>query len=202
MVAKVKASSKRGTTPHERLYSVEEYHRMADAGVFAPDERVELLEGRVIVMAAQNTPHAIAVSRTDHILRRVFPQRSFGVWVSAPLQFPAIDSEPEPDLSILRGPLEDHLDRQNPRRKPSTALLVIEVSDTTLVEDRGRKKQIYAKAGIEDYWIVNLVDSVLEVHRSPEGSSYSSVRVLRPGESIAPLAAPRNRKIRVADLLP
>ena len=201
MVAKVKASSRR-ETPHERLYSVAEYHRMYDAGVFGPDERVELLEGRVIVMPAMHNPHATAVILTDEALRRVFTPRSFIIRQSLPVQFSTLKSEPQPDFSVLPGKARDYLDREQPWKNPSTALIVVEVSDSTLAEDRGRKKRIYSKGGIEDYWIVNLVDMVLEVHRLPERGEYSSIRVLRPGESIAPLAAPRKQKIRVADLLP
>ncbi len=175
---------------------------MYDAGVFGPDERVELLEGRVIVMPAMHNPHATAVILTDEALRRVFTPRSFIIRQSLPVQFSTLKSEPQPDFSVLPGKARDYLDREQPWKNPSTALIVVEVSDSTLAEDRGRKKRIYSKGGIEDYWIVNLVDMVLEVHRLPERGEYSSIRVLRPGESIAPLAAPRKQKIRVADLLP
>jgi len=109
-------------------------------------------------------------------------------------------SEPEPDIAVVRGRIEDYLDAH-----PSSPVLVVEVADSSLVRDRDRKGSLYARAGVADYWIVNLLGNVLEVYRDPERTAagrwrYATVRVLKRGAVVSPLAALRAR-LRVADLL-
>lgn len=176
-----------------------EYDRMAEAGIFSPDERVQLIEGDIVAMTLQNSPHAVTIGKTQRVLERCFGPN---VWVR--VQMPLIvdpDSEPEPDLAVVPGAPADYRDEH-----PRTALLVVEVSDTTLPLDRDRKRIIYARAGIAEYWIVNLADHRLVVYRDPvtpagQSASYRSSQTLKPSETLSPLAAP-TATVAVADLLP
>jgi len=181
--------------------TVDRYDRLAELGWFG-DQRVELIEGRIVRMAAQLEPQVASVS-----LGAKAAARAFGAGYYVRFQAPLVQgkfSKPEPDLAVVRGSERDYLNSGT----PTTALLVIEISDTTLRQDRGRKASIYARWGIADYWILNLVDRQLEVHRDPVrdrkykmGFGYASIQVVKPGDSIAPLAAPQ-ALIAVADLLP
>jgi Uma2 family endonuclease len=172
------------------------YHRAADAGIFE-DRRVELLEGEVVEMAAQGQPHVIAVSYVSDALRLAFPT---GHWVrtQAPIRL-SDASEPEPDISVVTGLAADYA--VDP---PTHAVLVVEVSDSTLDIDRRRKARMYAAAGLPEYWILNLVDRQLEVLRSPvatPAARYTQSLILSPADSVTPLAAP-SAKIAIATLLP
>ena len=187
--------------PRVRHWTREDYQKMAEAGVFAPGERVELIEGEIVEMTPQNRPHAVAVAVADEVLRPVFGA-SFHVRPQLPLAL-GPDSELEPDVAVVRGVAREYLGDH-----PTTAVLVLEISDTTLDFDRGRKGPLYSRARIPEYWILNLVDRVLEVYRDPGEVPgrpfqyhYGSVRRFGPHESVSPLAAP-GRQIRVADLLP
>jgi Uma2 family endonuclease len=172
---------------------------MAEAGIFSPDERVELLNGEILTMTPQNSPHAATVGLVERVLQRVFGSDH---WVR--VQLPLIvdpDSEPEPDLAVVSGTPRDYV-----AEHPRTALLVIEVADTSLDKDRDRKAAIYARAGIPEYWIVNLAERCLEVYRNPvappsQPGTYRSSQKLGPSESIAPLTA-ATATVAVADLLP
>jgi Uma2 family endonuclease len=189
------------TTVYTRRWSRAEYEQMIAKGLFRPDDRLELLDGVLIVREPQHDRHALTIRRVDAALR---PHFGTG-WLLA-MQLPlALDemSEPEPDFSIVRGSL-DELRQGHPRH----AALIVEVAESSLGIDRGRKATLYARAGIPDYWIVNLVDRTLEIHREPvaapetaAGWHYAEVRSLGPGETVSPVAAPGAR-IPVADLLP
>jgi len=184
-----------------RHWNREEYLKMGDAGVFAPGERVELIEGEIITMTPQKSPHSAAVRLVQEALRGLFGA-GFDVRPQLPLAL-GPDSEPEPDCAVVRGSVRDYVESQ-----PTTAVLAVEVADSTLDFDRGPKGTLYAKGGIPEYWIVNLIDRVLEVYRDPgplaPGSSefaYRSVQRLGPSDSVAPLGG-RGGAVRVADLLP
>jgi Uma2 family endonuclease len=187
-----------------RRFSVDEYEQMHDAGIVSADERLELILGEIVEMAAQGNPHVVAVELGKRALEAAFGE---GFWVraQAPLRLPGVLSKPEPDLAVVQGSPRDFLDHRNPHHQPSSALLVVEVSDATLALDRGPKSLVYAGAGIADYWIVNLVEGLVEVRRSPRkgtrGATYRSVRKLDRTAAIAPLALP-GASVRVADLLP
>lgn len=176
-----------------------EYNRMAEAGIFSPHDRVQLIDGDIVTMTPQNSPHAVAIGKTQRLIERLFEPN---VWVR--VQMPLIidpDSEPEPDLAVVSGAPDDYRDEH-----PHSALLVIEVSDTTLQLDRDRKRVIYARGGILEYWIVNLADRTLEVYRDPiapagQPASYRSSQTLGPSDHITPLAA-AGTAVTVADLLP
>ena len=183
-----------------RRWTRREYDRLIELGVLHEDEPIELLAGRLVVREPQRTPHATATQLAAEALRA-----AFGAGWMVRLQLPlALDdeSEPEPDVAVVRGAPRDYL-----REHPSVPALVLEVAHASLRADRMLKARLYARAGIGDYWIVNLVDRVLEMHRSPTGPRsrtrpvYADIRRIDPSASITPLAAPAAR-IVVADLLP
>ena len=183
-----------------RRWTRREYDRLIELGVLHEDEPIELLAGRLVVKEPQRTPHAMAIQLAAEALRSAF-DRGWSIRVQLPL---ALDdeSEPEPDVAVVRGTPRDY-----PHEHPSVPVLVVEVAHASLRADRTLKARLYARAAVADYWIVNLVDRVLEVHRSPTGrragrrATYADVRRLTPPDSIAPLADPAAR-IVVADLLP
>jgi Uma2 family endonuclease len=184
--------------PDKRRWTRQEYAQMADLGWFA-GQRVELIDGDILIQSPQKFGHCATVDRVAEVLRAAFGP---GYWVrqQAAMGFGAF-SEPEPDVSVVAGRREDYAD------PPGTALLLVEVSDSTLACDRSRKASRYATVGVADYWILNLVDGCLEVLRRPapdsaqmSGQGYADGQVLQPGDQIAPLALP-GRLIAVASLL-
>jgi Uma2 family endonuclease len=189
------------TSPERmRRWTRAEYDRLIDVGFFRPGEHVELLGGHLIVSEPHGTLHATAVGLVDDALRA-----SFGPgWVVRGQMPVALDdeSEPEPDVAVVPGARRDYLTDH-----PACPVLVVEVAESSLADDRGTKAALYARAGIADYWILNLVDRVLEVYRAPmagavlEGARYRDVTIVRVGMSIAPLAHP-DSAIDVAALLP
>ncbi len=185
-------------TIRTRRWTRQEYDRLISLGVFDEDEPIELILGRLIVAEPQHTPHATAIDLAAEGLRAAFGE-GWRVRVQLPLAL-GHDSEPEPDIAVVRGAARDFLGAH-----PSTAALVVEVADWSLRLDRGPKAWIYARAQIADYWIVNLADRVVEVHREPRNKghrwTYRSLTVARPGEQLTPLATPSAR-IPVDDLLP
>jgi Uma2 family endonuclease len=177
-----------------------EYDRLIECGAFGPEDRIELLGGLLIVREPQGGPHAMGIRMVEEALRRVF-MHGWDVRGQLPV---ALDdeSEPEPDVSVVRGSFRDY-----PHDHPARAALVVEIAESSLGVDRGEKASLYARAGLADYWILNLPERALEVYRDPEpdpaaplGWRYRSVTVLGPGASIAPLALP-GRRIAVANLL-
>ena len=178
-----------------------EYERLIDLAVFGPGERLELLGGQLLVREPQGRPHATGIRLVARALRAVF-----GSGWSIEAQLPvALDeeSEPEPDIAVVVGEPRDYLGAH-----PSHPALVVEVALASLALDRGEKASLYARAGVADYWIVNLVDHVLEVYREPVadpdaayGWRYVLIASLRGGDSVAPVALP-GAAIPVSDLLP
>ena len=188
-----------GQTVQTRRWTREEYDRMIATGIFHPEERLELIEGEIVHMTPQGSGHATAVSLMEEALRRVFGP-GLVVRVQMPLALDA-ESEPEPDIAVVVGEPRDYRGEH-----PRTAVLVVEVADTTLSFDRSRKAVLYARAGIQEYWLLNLKERCLEIHRAPQaiGSTdarYSSRRVAGAGESVAPLGCP-TASLSVTDLLP
>lgn len=150
--------------------TVDEYYRMARAGVFAPDARVELIEGEVIDMAPIGTRHASAVKKLNALLSAATPGRAI-VAVQDPLRL-SDASEPEPDLMLLR-PRADFYSQAHP--VPADVLLLIEVSDSTSAYDRGIKVDLYARHGVTEVWIVDLDNNVVRFFRGCDGQSYSDI---------------------------
>lgn len=169
-------------------FTVDEYFRMGEAGVFAPDDRVELLDGEIFEMTPIGTTHAGCVNALEDLFRHHLRRRAI-----VAVQNPAIVSQfsaPQPDLCLLR-PRADFYRRAHPR--PADILLVVEVSNTSLPFDRTRKAPAYAAAGIAETWIVDLEGDTVLVHRRPTARGYRVSAVRRRGDSIAPLAFPTCR---------
>ncbi|HEX9189108.1 MAG TPA: Uma2 family endonuclease [Vicinamibacteria bacterium] len=167
-----------------RLLSVDEYHRMIEAGILDEDERVELLEGVIVASPPQSPAHAHCILWLSRLLiRRLGEEHVVGV--RTPLTLGA-RSEPEPDLSVVRA---DSVSRE---RHPGTAVLVIEVAHDSLRRDRRVKGALYARHGVPEYWIVNLEERVVEVFLEPDTTSgtYRRSRTVTTAETLASEALP------------
>lgn len=183
------------TEPRRRLITVADYHRMAEAGIFGPGERVELLEGAIVEVAAMGSRHAACIDRLNTVL-----SAGLGGLAIVRVQCPIVAtdlSEPEPDLALLR-PRPDFYESALPEGKD--VLLVIEVADTSLAHDRNTKLPIYAAAGIAESWLVALPRERIETHRNPVGGEYREIRISARGDTLSPLAFP-DLRIRVDDIL-
>lgn len=178
-----------------------EYERLIDLGAFRPGERLELVGGALLVREPQGGPHATAVGLAEDALRQVFGA-GWTVRAQSPIALDD-DSEPEPDIAVVPGSRRDHS-----RAHPSHPVLIVEVAESSLEFDRHEKASLYARARIADYWIVNLLENVLEVYRDPVadpdssyGWRYGSALTHRAGDLVTPLAAPATA-VAAADLLP
>jgi Uma2 family endonuclease len=172
-----------------RRWSRDEYDRLVDLGAFERDP-VELIGGNLIVAEPQSSHHAATIGAAHELFTRALPAG----WIVRGQLPLALDEEsaPEPDLAVVAGAHADYLGRH-----PGRPALVVEVAESSLAFDRRDKASIYARAGIEDYWIVNLVDRVLEIHRrplpdagAPYGWRYASVARVSAGAVVTPLALP------------
>ena len=173
-----------------------EYDNMVAAGILTERNKVELIEGEIVQKMSQNPPHIASIKRTTRVLAR-FISDTVDLAVQLPLAIGDI-SEPEPDLALV--PVSN-----NSTKHSETAFLVIEIADSSLVFDRTRKLLMYAKAGISDYWIVNINERVVEVYRDPikvngRGRYQTQLRFAE-GETLTPLNF-ENAQITVNDLLP
>lgn len=169
-----------GTVRTTYRFTVDEFHRMAAAGVFTEDDRVELLEGEVTVMTPIGHRHAAAVNFLNDRLGEALRGRAL-VQVQNPVRL-GPHNEPQPDLALLRRAADYY------RTAPPTAadvFCVIEVADTTVEYDRA-KLPLYAEAGVPETWIVDLQTERLEVYREPRGARYERAVVLRRGETVSP----------------
>jgi Uma2 family endonuclease len=186
-----------------RRWSRAEDDRMIDIGVLDEDERIELLGGELVVREPQGSSHYTAIMLVDEALRAAFGPE----WLVRSQGPVALDddSEPEPDVSVVPGTRRDYS-----REHPARPVLVVEItaSRSRLTFDRTHKGSLYARAGLADYWIVNLIENVLEIYRTPVtddsapfGWRYASREALNADVSATPLAA-RHARIVVRDLLP
>src|SRR5213594_4949159 len=184
-----------------RHWTRKEYDQLIKIGFFHADEPIELLGGHLIVAEPKGTPHSTAIALTGEALRWAFVP-GWPVRVQDPV---ALDdeSEPEPDVVVVPGSPRDYL-----AEHPVRPAVLVEVAESRLGFDRGHKGSLYARAGVADYWIVNLVDRVVEVRRRPApdpgadfGAAYQDIELARPGATLTPLAKPEAR-VAVDDLLP
>jgi Uma2 family endonuclease len=173
------------------------YNELAEAGHFH-DQRVELIRGRIIKMPAMGPDHITSRRKAEYRLRDHFQEKD-GYVVEGQVPLRLTDSEPEPDVYVFRGTLDDEAGGEN------EVLLVVEAAKTSLTFDRGEKLSLYAENGFGDYWILNLVDHVLEVYRNPieiNGTwTYADKTTIPADGTVSPLAKPE-AVLKVADLLP
>lgn len=181
-----------------RLWTVEEYHRMAEAGIFDQDERVELLQGKIIWMSAIGTAHRSAVGRTNKYLQKHLGDNN-KAWISIQDPIKLDDySEPEPDIAVVR---IDPLDYADHHPTPDEVYLVIEVADTTFKKDCEIKGKAYAAAGIIDYWVLDVINRQLHVFRDITENGYKSEVILKENDNISPFNFP-DLSINILEILP
>ena len=190
----------RDQTMRTRQWTRLEYERLIETGFLQPGDKVELLGGQLMVAEPQGSRHAATVGLVTDALRAAFGSGWY-VMVQVPV---ALDdeSEPEPDVAVVPGTAREYWDAH-----PSRPVLVVEVADSSVAVDREHKASLYARAGVPDCWIVNVVEGILEVYRQPAplpdapyGWRYTGVQRLGRGATIAPVALP-TVSIPVADLL-
>lgn len=186
--------------PEPRRWTREEYLRMSELGLFEERPKVERFDWQILEMPAQNNPHATAVTKSFRAIDRVFAV-THSVRVSSTLAV-GPSSDPEPDVAVVEWAVQQGAD------PPDAAVLVVEVSDTTLRYDLGAKANLYASEGFPDYWVVDVRGRQVHVHRTPVPNPaarfkhrYSTVTVVPEAGIITPVAAP-HAEISVKDLLP
>lgn len=170
-----------------------ECRTLQDAGLLEAG-RYELIAGEIVLKMPQGRLHVFVVMRLYDLLVRMFGEGRVQSQSSIPLDD---ENDPEPDVAVLRGTLADYLDREP---GPSDALLIVEVANTTLRTDRAVKALLYARAGVEEYWIANIPERTLEVYREPGADGYRRVARYSVGESVAPLSA--SQAINIVDIFP
>ena len=153
-----------------RLFTREEYHRMGEAGILKPTDRVELIRGEIVEMSPIGRRHVAFIDNLVRLLILGLGDRAV-VAVPGPIAL-ADDSEPEPDMAVYRRRAVPYKDAD---RGPDDALLLIEVADTSLAYDRSTKQRLYAAAGVAEYWIVDCAAEAVEVHRAPHAEGYGDV---------------------------
>jgi len=184
-----------------RRFSRAEYERLIELGIFQPGEPIELVGGELMVSEPQGAAHYTAIQKTARVLDVAFGA-GWTVRTQGPIGLDE-ESEPEPDVAVVSGSPDDY-----GRAHPSRPVLTVEVAESSLAVDRQLKGSLYARAGLADYWVLNLVDRVLEVYREPAadgaapfGWRYGRRDVLDAAARVTPLAAPGS-SIAVAQLLP
>ena len=183
-------------TRETRKFTVEEYFRMVESGILQEDERVELIEGEILLMPPMGHPHASGIMRHNRVFSRLAGER-FAVLVQAPLPL-GERSAPEPDLALLKFREDDYAGGY---ASPEDTLLVIEVADSSLNYDREVKAHVYGRAGIPETWVLNLQGDCLEQFTEPGTEGYAQHTVLRRGDKVTPVSLP-DVELAVEDLLP
>jgi Uma2 family endonuclease len=179
-------------------FTREQYYEMGRRGFF-DGKRVELIFGEVVEMSPIGWPHVLGCRKTAEVLERVF---AGAAWIGRADPLNLTHSDPQPDVAVIPGRVEDYTNH------PTTALLIVEVEDTTLATDTTTKAELYATAGIAEYWVLDVTSPALHVFRDPEAlpvglgaTAYRTHLTLGPNDSVSPLAAPQ-ASILVSELLP
>ena len=170
----------RAFTTHK--FSLETYNRMIEAGILTPNDKVELIHGEIVNMSPMGNKHIFLTAKYTNCLIKIYGEEAV-VMSQCPVQI-VPDSEPETDVTLIKAPIDRYEER---KPQGEDVLLIIEVSDSTLNYDRGKKLSLYAEAGIPEVWISNIQDNVLEVYRKPKQSTYGVRLTLLEGEEITPL---------------
>ncbi|HUS17260.1 MAG TPA: Uma2 family endonuclease, partial [Chloroflexia bacterium] len=191
----VQIKQRTDTKPH--TITLEEYERMCEAGVFAPQAHVELIRGEIVDMVPPGAEHEACVARLDWL----FNQRVANVGLVWPqgnaIRLPDSNSRPQPDITILRWRDDFY---QGKRPTAEDVILLVEVSESSLTYDRGSKRALYAEAGIAEYWVVNLLAHVVEVYTEPRNGAYQTTRIVTRGETLA-LPGELSGQIAVTDIV-
>jgi Uma2 family endonuclease len=176
-------------------FTISEWHKMGKYNIFEPHARMELIEGEIIDMAPIGPSHGGRVKRLNHLFSRQLGDSAI-IGVQDPIQI-RDDSEPEPDLAILR-PEPNFYTERHP--KPDDILLLIEVSDTTINYDRDKKVPLYANNGIVEFWLVDLGEETIEIYLEPHPQGYAQKRIAKSGEILVPSQLPQVT-MAVSDIL-
>ena len=182
--------------PRTRKFTVAEYYRMGDVGILKPDERVELIEGELIVMPPIGPGHAWDVALSISLFSRLAGDR-FILQIQNPVQLDD-GSEPQPDIMLIR-PRAEGYGEAHPT--PADVLLVIEVADSSLEYDRQVKAHLYGRSGVPETWVKNLPEDCIERFTEPGPDGYAQHTVHRRGETLTPASLP-DVELAVSDLLP
>jgi Uma2 family endonuclease len=178
--------------------TVDEYERMIEDGTIGEDDPIELIEGRLVAKMTKKPDHMSSSGRARRAIESVLPP-GWHARVEGPVRIPSRDSEPEPDLAVVRGDIDDYEDRHP---DPADVALVVEIAKSSLAEDR-KLAETYGGGGIPIYWIVNLVHRQLEVYARPANGTYSSLTILKKNELVDLIIDGQAvAQIAVADLLP
>lgn len=191
--------SRRLPWPHPKRWTVAEFHQLRSAP-WLESRRLILVEGEILDMPNPNPPHDASLGLTEESLRRVFAR---GFWVRGQMALVlGLATDPVPDLAVVPGSPREHVEH------PRMALLVVEISESSLAYDCGDKADLYAAGGIGDYWVIDLIHRQVVVHRDPvgdpvrlHGARYQTVNAVSTDGRVSPLAAP-GQEILVRDLLP
>ncbi|HLP90050.1 MAG TPA: Uma2 family endonuclease [Nostocaceae cyanobacterium] len=183
------------TSTNIRKITVSEYHQIAEAGIFHPEERLELIAGQIINKSPQGTKHPATITRTQRILNQRLGDKVL-IRTQSPVTLDNY-SEPEPDIAIVK---PHPLDYEDHHPYSSEVFLIIEIADTSLKFDREIKSLAYAKSGVIDYWVLDVNGHKLYVYRLPNAAGYQSEGILSENLTISPLAFPEC-EIRINELL-
>ena len=170
----------------QRRFTVDEYHRMADAGILGWDEHLELIAGQIVVREPIGARHAGTVDRLTRLWTARLGERAI-VRIQSPVRFAKLRSELQPDVMLLR-PRDDFYTASHP--VAADVLLLIEVADSSVRLEKRVRIPLYARAGVRETWLCDLVSQRIEVHRQPEGRRYRVIQTLSRGEPLASLAFP------------
>ncbi|MFN8535308.1 MAG: Uma2 family endonuclease [Dehalococcoidia bacterium] len=186
------------TKPHYKRYrfSVEDFTKAIDAGLFGEDDRIELVEGELVEMTPPGDLHNYSVNRFNRLFHTLLPQTTYVIVQNALDLSPS--SRPQPDVMLIREPASGW---ELAAPSPDAVLLVVEVSDSSYRYDRYVKLPLYARAALPELWIVNLPQRQVEIYRQPVGDAYEATLVAKPGDRVSPLAFP-DVAIAVDDILP
>jgi Uma2 family endonuclease len=191
----VQITLERPEPPLRHRFDVYDYHRMAEAGILTRDDRVELIEGEIVDMAPIGSQHAAVTDVLNELVVRALAADRVQVRVQGPLRLDR-RNEPQPDLMLLR-PRTDHYRSGHPTA--ADVLLLVEVADSSLAFDRGPKLALYARRGVPEVWVVDLVDRAVEVYTRPGPEGYADLRRVSDG-TVTPALVP-GLDINVAALL-
>ncbi len=166
-------------TLKRRLLTVDEYHKMGEAGILKPDDKVELINGEIITMSPINSKHASYVKRINALFTKLVGEDAI-ISIQDPVRLNK-HSEPEPDIAILKF-RADYYSKKHPTAED--VILLIEVSDSSVNVDRSFKLPLYAKSGIQEFWIINLKNNQIEVYKNPKGDTYETKEIFKKEKSI------------------